>query len=139
MYLILRSLLFAPGLLLLTLFGADITTASGGTLMIDGKILNALQGAPLPGCLISIASAGYGRSKSVFSASNGSFDVSFEGSPAATSGAIPYLEIYFDNVLIFRQPLSSLPIERAEPALLWHELLERGGEVTLRPVEVRLP
>lgn len=148
MYLILRSLLFAPSLLLLTFFGADVSTASGGTLAIGGKILNVLQGTPLPGCLISIASAGYGRSKSVCSASNGSFEISFESSPAAASADIPYLEIYFDNELIFRQPLSTLPIERGishsdHPQQLeqasWSELLRWGGEVTLRPVKVRLP
>jgi hypothetical protein len=114
-------------------------TASAGTLLISGQIIDA-SGKPLDGCLVSIASAAQKlRSRGVLTEEGGTFSVPFASNYAGQSQSVPYLEIYWDEQLIFRQPLTSLEIANASQfpsAQFWNERLEYGGEIKLSPIKV---
>lgn len=115
--------------------------SNGGTLLIQGQVVGT-NGNPLDGCLISIAmaSASQQRSRGVLTEEGGKFEVPFApGFGGDSKNIFPYLEIYWGETLIFRQPLPSLRIERGNlgsSANVWNLYLTYGGEVTLSPISV---
>jgi hypothetical protein len=130
---------------------ALVGSAKAGGLLIQGRIISP-NGSPLPGCLVSIASpsvahSGAMRSRGVLTEDDGAFAVPFFADPNGQT-APPYLEIYWNAQLIFRQPLNSLPLarnaiyENKHPSTAGWDLekyLTYGGEITLEPIRVGLP
>jgi hypothetical protein len=121
------------------------TLASDSTqvLLLSGKIVNP-SGEALPGCVLSVVSS-FGRSAPTFSQGDGSFQVEVAlppgNSPAASS--TPFLEVYWNKELMYRQPLASLTIESAFPKSQtgsgpadWANLLHNGGRVEIRSIRL---
>jgi hypothetical protein len=113
-------------------------------LNVEGRIVNS-AGAPLPGCAVYVASP-FLKSAPVFSQADGSFTVATPLPSDDTSSAArstPFLEIYWDQQLMFRLPLASLPIETAIPqnrsssqSTSWSGLLHDGGTVVLKTIRL---
>jgi hypothetical protein len=112
-------------------------------LIVRGTIVDS-SGEPLPGCLVSVVSH-FARSEPAFSEADGSFKLQAaippEDDPQA--GNKTYLEIYWNRILKFRQPLASLTITKVIPASLgpaparvWEALLHDGGAVWLEPINL---
>jgi hypothetical protein len=112
-------------------------------LLLSGKIVNP-AGEALPGCVLSVVSS-FGRSAPTFSQGDGSFQLEVAlppgSSPAARS--TPFLEVYWNKELMYRQPLASLTIESAHPksptassAADWANLLHDGGRVEVVPIRL---
>lgn len=118
-------------------------TSPAGTLLIQGQVVDT-NGNPLDGCLVSIAQASptQQRSRGVLTEGGGKFEVAFASNYSPSNqqtSSYPYLEIYWDETLIFRQPLPSLRIERgnqASNASGWIYYLVAGGQVILSPIRV---
>jgi hypothetical protein len=116
---------------------AKIAPAGGTGLLIRGKITD-LQGKPLDGCLVSIAAAPSTRSRGVLT-EQGNFEVPITSDSGAQLSTVPYLEVYWDQQLIFRQPLTSLRIENENAGSsmqTWIYYLRYGGEISLSPIAV---
>jgi hypothetical protein len=119
-------------------------TANAGELQVlavSGTVIDS-SNRSLPGCLVSVVSS-FGRSAPGFTQSDGKFNIDVSLPPDTfhmASGEV-YLEIYWDRILKFRQPLVSLPMASAEPysrnsaaASSWPSLLHDGGRVVLQPI-----
>jgi hypothetical protein len=126
-------------LLIFPILAADSTQV----LLLSGKIVNP-SGQPLPGCLLSVVSS-FGRSAPTFSQGDGSFQLEVAlppgSSPAASS--TPFLEVYWNKELMYRQPVTSLTIESALPKFQtvsgptdWTKLLHGGGRVEVQPIRL---
>lgn len=126
-------------LLIIPILAADSTQV----LLLSGRLVNS-SGQALPGCVLSVVSL-FGRSAPTFSQGDGSFQLQVplppDNSPTASSS--PFLEIYWNKELMYRQPLASLTIESALPKSQtvsgptnWADLLRDGGRVELRPIRV---
>ena len=119
---------------------AKIAPAGAKALLIRGQIVDS-QGKPLDGCLISIASASgqQTRSRGVLTEEGGIFEVPFAPNFDGQFSSVPYLEIYWDARLIFRQPLTSLQIKQGSQGsstLSWTDYLSYGGQIWLSPIKV---
>ena len=111
-------------------------------LILRGTIVNSSD-EPLPGCIVSVVSH-FARSEPTFSEADGSFKLQVaippEDDPQA--GSKTYLEVYWNRILKFRQPLASLTIKNVIPANLasaartWEGLLHDGGAVWLEPINL---
>ena len=126
-------------LLIFPILAADSTQV----LLLSGKIVNP-SGQPLPGCLLSVVSS-FGRSAPTFSQGDGSFQLEVALPPGSSSVAssIPFLEVYWNKELMYRQPVTSLTIESALPKFQtvsgptdWTNLLHDGGRVELKPIRL---
>jgi hypothetical protein len=126
-------------LLIFPILAADSTQV----LTLSGKIVNP-SGQPLPGCLLSVVSS-FGRSAPTFSQGDGSFQLEVAlppgNSPAASS--TPFLEVYWNKELMYRQPVTSLTIESALAKFQtvsgptdWTNLLHDGGRVEVKPIRL---
>jgi hypothetical protein len=108
--------------------------AYGGGLLLKGRILDQYD-RPLPGCLVSVASTKF-RSHPVFTDSNGYFEalapaMSDQSTPASP---LPYLEIYWNAEVIFRQPLTVFRAVSTDKD--WDRLLKWGGSADLGEIRV---
>jgi hypothetical protein len=112
-------------------------------LILRGTIVNSSD-EPLPGCIVSVVSH-FARSEPAFSEADGSFKlqaaIPAEDDPQA--GKKTYLEVYWNRILKFRQPLASLTITNvipanlgSAPARMWEALLHDGGAVWLEPINL---
>ena len=112
-------------------------------LILRGSVVNA-SGEPLPGVIVSVVSH-FARSEPAFSEADGSFKLQAalpsEDDPQV--GKKTYLEVYWNRILKFRQPLASLTITNVipanlgpEPARMWETLLRDGGAVWLEPINL---
>jgi hypothetical protein len=126
-------------LLIFPTLAADSTQV----LLLSGRIVNP-SGEALPGCVLSVVSS-FGRSAPTFSQGDGSFQLEValppSNSPAAKS--TPFLEVYWNKELMYRQPLASLAIESAlsksqaeSVPTDWANLLHDGGRVEVRPIRL---
>jgi hypothetical protein len=126
-------------LLMIPILAADSTQV----LLLSGKIVNP-SGQALPGCVLSVVSS-FGRSAPTFSQADGSFQLEVAlppgSSPAASS--TPFLEVYWNKELMYRQPVASLTIESALPKFQtvagstdWASLLHDGGRVEVKPIRL---
>jgi len=131
---------------MLALACAAIATVDAGefqVLALSGTIVDSSQ-RPLPGCLVSVVSE-FGRSAPVFTEADGKFSLEASLPPDSfpTAASTPFLEIYWDRTLMFRQPLGSLPMAITIPhnrasaiASTWNGLLHDGGTVVLKPIKL---
>jgi hypothetical protein len=110
-------------------------------LALSGTIVDS-SNRPLPGCLVSVVSS-FRRGAPAFTESDGKFslDVSLPPDTIPIPSNEVYMEIYWDRVLKFRQPLISLSIASAVPynyssriAFSWPSLLHDGGKVVLQSI-----
>jgi hypothetical protein len=76
-------------------------------LALSGTIVDSSQ-RPLPGCLVSVVSE-FGRSAPAFTQVEGKFslEASLPPDSSSTASSTPFLEIYWNRTLMFRQPLTS--------------------------------
>jgi hypothetical protein len=120
-----------------------LASDSAQVLLLSGGLVNS-SGQALPGCLLSVVSL-FGRSAPTFSQGDGSFQLEVAlppgSSPAASS--TPFLEVYWNKELMYRQPVTSLTIESALPKFQtvsgptdWTNLLHDGGRVELKPIRL---
>jgi hypothetical protein len=121
------------------------TLASDSTqvLLLSGKIVNP-SGEALPGCVLSVVSS-FGRSAPTFSQGDGSFQLEVALPPGSSpvASSTPFLEVYWNKELMYRQPVASLTIESALPKFQtvsgpvdWADLLHDGGRVEVRPIRL---
>jgi len=119
------------------------TLASDSTqvLLLSGKIVNP-AGEALPGCVLSVVSS-FGRSAPTFSQGDGSFQLEVALPPGGSSiaSSTPFLEVYWNKELMYRQPVASLTIESALPKSQtvsgdWPNLLRDGGRVAVKPIRL---
>src|SRR6266481_6246508 len=118
-------------LLIFPAFASDSTQV----LLLSGKIVNP-AGAALPGCVLSVVSS-FGRSAPTFSQGDGSFQLEVALPPGNSAGSTPFLEVYWNKELMYRQPVASLTIESALPKSQtvsgdWPNLLHDGGWVAVK-------
>jgi hypothetical protein len=132
-----------PIVLAALLTSVTLASSSAQVLLLSGQIVNS-SGQALPGCLLSVVSL-FGRSAPTFSQGDGSFRLEValppDSSPAASS--TPFLEVYWNKDLMYRQPVNSLRIQNAQPKLQtisgqvdWADLLHDGGRVEVAPIRV---
>ncbi len=124
-------------LLIFPAFASDSTQV----LLLSGKIVNP-AGAALPGCVLSVVSS-FGRSAPTFSQGDGSFQLEVALPPGNSAGSTPFLEVYWNKELMYRQPVASLTIESALPKSQtasgptdWANLLHDGGRVEVKPIRL---
>ena len=133
----------SPILVAALLIFPALASDSTQVLLLSGKIVNP-SGQALPGCVLSVVSS-FGRSAPTFSQGDGSFQLEVAlppgSSPAASS--TPFLEVYWNKELMYRQPVTSLTIESALPKFQtvsgptdWTNLLHDGGRVELKPIRL---
>jgi hypothetical protein len=129
----------AAALLVFPTLASDSTS----TLLLSGKIVNP-TGEALPGCVLSVVSS-FGRSAPTFSQGDGSFqlEVALPPSSSPPASRTPFLEVYWNKELMYRQPVTSLTIESALPKFQtvsgpadWANLLHDGGRVEVRPIRL---
>jgi hypothetical protein len=120
-----------------------LASDSTQVLVLSGKIVNP-AGEALPGCVLSAVSS-FARSAPTFSQGDGSFQLEVALPPANSPGAssTPFLEIYWNKDLMYRQPVTSLTIERALPKFQtasgptdWANLLRDGGRVEVKAIRL---
>ena len=124
-------------LLIFPALASDLTQV----LLLSGKIVNP-AGAALPGCVLSVVSS-FGRSAPTFSQGDGSFQLEVALPPGNSAGSTPFLEVYWNKELMYRQPVASLTIESALPKSQtasgptdWANLLHDGGRVEVKPIRL---
>ena len=118
-----------------------LASDSTQVLLLSGKIVNP-AGAALPGCVLSVVSS-FGRSAPTFSQGDGSFQLEVALPPGNSAGSTPFLEVYWNKELMYRQPVASLTIESALPKSQtasgptdWANLLHDGGRVEVKPIRL---
>jgi hypothetical protein len=133
-------------LLVMTIAWVAIRTVGAGefqVLALSGTIVDSSQ-RPLPGCLVSVVSE-FGRSAPAFTQEEGKFslEASLPPDSSPTASSTPFLEIYWNRQLMFRQPLASLTMASAVPnnrqsvvMSSWPNLLHDGGRVVLQPIKL---
>src|SRR3981189_1887614 len=90
-----------------------LASDSTQVLLLSGKIVNP-AGAALPGCVLSVVSS-FGRSAPTFSQGDGSFQLEVALPPGNSAGSTPFLEVYWNKELMYRQPVASVRTESAFP------------------------
>jgi hypothetical protein len=120
-----------------------LASDSTQVLVLTGKIVNP-SGEALPGCVLSVVSS-FGRSAPTFSQADGSFQVEMALPPSSSpvASSTPFLEVYWNTELMYRQPVASLTIESALPKFQnasgptdWANLLHDGGRVGVKPIRL---
>jgi hypothetical protein len=118
-----------------------LASDSAPVLLLSGKIVNP-AGEALPGCVLSVVSS-FGRSAPTFSQGDGSFqlDVALPPGSSPVASSTPFLEVYWNTELMYRQPVASLTIESALPKTQsgptdWANLLHDGGRVAVKPIRL---
>jgi hypothetical protein len=101
-WLLTAFLFLAPG-------EGDAGIVEGQFVVVTGHVVNP-DGEPLPGMLVSIATTSYRRSS--YTNRDGSFEIGIIASYQDTDQDL-FLEIYWSEELMFRQPLIDLHINRA--------------------------
>jgi hypothetical protein len=129
--------------LLIISCGASPQSSAGDlqVLAVKGTIVDSSQHS-LPGCLVSVVSE-FGRSAPVFSDADGKFSVelSLPSDKPDAANQEPFLEIYWNRKLTFRQPMSALAVASAvsgdrDAAARWPGLLRNGGSIVLQPIRL---
>ena len=106
----------------------------GGGVFLKGVVTDPYD-RRIPGCLVSVASTTF-RSRPVFTNSAGYFEVVIplvEGQSSELNQP-PLLEIYWNEEVLFRQPLIALHPVSADAD--WQHLLIEGGSVDLGSIRV---
>ena len=131
----------SPILVAALLIFPALASDSTQVLLLSGKIVNP-AGAALPGCVLSVVSS-FGRSAPTFSQGDGSFQLEVALPPGSSPGSTPFLEVYWNKELMYRQPVASLTIESALPKSQtasgptdWANLLHDGGRVEVKPIRL---
>jgi len=130
-----RGPIVVAPLLIFSVLASD----SAPVLLLSGKIVNP-AGEALPGCVLSVVSS-FGRSAPTFSQGDGSFqlDVALPPGSSPVASGTPFLEVYWNTELMYRQPVASLTIESAQPVsgpTDWANLLHDGGRVAVKPIRL---
>jgi hypothetical protein len=102
----------------------------GQALEIAGMVLDP-QGTPIPEAIVSIVSQN-ARGKRIYTDGQGHF-IDIVPLPVDPGS---FLEIYWNEELMFRQPLMRLPREGSYNTKKWADLCDSGGFLRLEPIRV---